>query len=277
MSAPKVTVVVLNWNGWADTLRCLASLQTLEAPAPHIVLVDNHSSDGSVAKIRQVFPALEILETPANLGFGGGCNVGMRHALAQGADYIWLVNSDATVEPKTLSAMLQLAEHQPKVGAVGSVIYELTEPERVELWGGGQVNLWLGRSRPLEAPGTLAFVSGASMLLRARALQQVGLFDDQRFFMYWEDTDLGFRLRQHGWRLATATGSRVWHKGSGSLGKGSPQIDAYFVCSALRFFRQHAPWPALASACLVASLLAKRLLLGQWPRVQAVWRGLRAA
>lgn len=277
MSAPQVTVVVLNWNGWADTLRCLSSLQTLAEPAPRTVLVDNHSSDGSVAKIRKVFPALEILETPANLGFGGGCNVGMRHAMADGADYIWLINSDATVAPHTLSAMLDVAERQPTLGAVGSVIYEQSDPERIELWGGGQVNLWLGRSRPLKAPAELAFVSGASMLLRVNALCQVGLFDDQSFFMYWEDTDLGFRLRQHGWRLATATHSRVWHKGSGSLGKGSPTIDAYFVCSALRFFRRHAPWPWLASACLVASMLTKRLVHGQWARVHAVWRGLRAA
>lgn len=277
MTAPKVTAVVLNWNGWADTLRCLASLQTLVDPAPDIVLVDNHSTDGSVEHIRRAFPALDLLETPANLGFGGGCNVGMRRALAQGADYLWLINSDATVEPHTLSRLVELAERQPAVGAVGSVIYELDRPERIELWGGGQVNLWLGRSRPLKAPGALAFVSGASMLLRARALQQVGLFDDQRFFMYWEDTDLGFRLRQHGWQLAAAPGSRVWHRGSGSLGKGSPTIDAYFVRSALRFFQRHARWPALASVCLVASLLGKRLLLGQWPRVKAVLHGCRSA
>lgn len=277
MKAPRVTVVVLNWNGWADTLRCLLSLQTLAHPMPRIVMVDNHSSDGSVEKIREVFPALDILETPANLGFGGGCNVGMRHAMAQDVDYIWLINSDATAEPTTLSALLQTAEARPEVGAVGSVIHELAAPKRIELWGGGQVNLWLGRSRPLKAPGALDFVSGASMLLRVSALHQVGLFDDHRFFMYWEDTDLGFRLRQHGWQLATATDSRVWHKGSGSLGKGSPTIDAYFVCSALRFFRRHAPWPLLAGASLVISLLTKRLMLGQWARVQAVWRGLRSA
>lgn len=277
MRTPNVTVVVLNWNGWKDTLQCLNSLQQLSAPKPQILLIDNHSTDGSVAHIRQAHPDLEILETPSNLGFGGGCNVGIRHAMDRGADYVWLINSDATVEPYTLSAMVRLAEGQPAVGAVGSVIFELAAPDRVELWGGGWVNLWLGRSKPRMAPAPLAFVSGASMLLRARALEQTGLFDAQRFFMYWEDTDLGFRLRRQGWQLATAADSRVWHRGSGSLGKGNPTADAYFVCSAVRFFRRHAPWPFLASAALVGSLLAKRLLLGQWPRVRAVLRGLRAA
>ncbi len=274
---PKVTVVVLNWNGWQDTLACLNSLQSLGDPSPDVVLVDNHSTDDSVARITAEHPALTVLQTGANLGFGGGCNVGIRYAMSHGADYVWLINSDATAERHTLAAMLRVAERQPRLAAVGSVIREAHPPHRVELWGGGRVNLWLGRSKPSSSPGPLAFVSGASMLLRCDALRQVGLFDDRRFFMYWEDTDLGFRLRSHGWQLATATDSLVWHKGSGSLGKGSTQLDEYFVCSALRFFRLHAPWPGLASACLLGSLLAKRLLMWQWPRVRAVWRGWRAA
>ena len=115
------------------------------------------------------------------------------------------------------------------------------------------------------------------MLLRADALRQVGLFDAQRFFMYWEDTDLGFRLRARGWTLAVAPQSRVWHRLSASLGQGSAQLDAYFICSAVRFLRLHAPCPPLAIASLASTLLLKRALLGHWHRVRAVWQGLRSA
>lgn len=273
----KVTVIVLNWNGWADTLQCLASLYSLSTPAPNILLIDNHSTDGSVERIKQAYPELEILVTSENLGFGGGCNVGIRVALARSSDYIWLINSDATVEPKTLAAMLHQAESNPQLGAVGSVIYEWGSTELIQLWGGGRFNPWLGRSEPLRSPGELAFVSGASMLLRSSALREIGMFDEQTFFMYWEDTDLGFRLRRHGWQLATAEESRVWHRGSGSLGQGNPKIDEYFVCSAIRFFRRHTPLPILPTISLLASLLAKRFLMGQWHRVRAVLRGLQLA
>ncbi|MCX7278832.1 MAG: glycosyltransferase family 2 protein [Burkholderiales bacterium] len=274
---PLVTVVVLNWNGWADTLQCLASLYTLSAPLPNILLIDNHSSDHSVERIRQAYPGLEVLVTNENLGFGGGCNVGIREALARSSDYIWLINSDATVEPHTLAAMVHQAESNPQLGAVGSVIYELGSTEVIQLWGGGRFNPWLGRSQPLRAPGELAFISGASMLLRSSALREIGMFDEQTFFMYWEDTDLGFRLRRHGWKLATAHESRVWHRGSGSLGQGNPKIDEYFVRSAIRFFRRHTPLPILPTISLLTTLLSKRFFLGHWHRVRAVLRGLQSA
>ena len=240
-------------------------------------MVDNHSSDDSVAQILQAHPTLTVLQTGANLGFGGGCNVGIRHALIQGADYVWLLNNDTLVEADTLSAMARTMAQSSAIGAVGSVIYDMDEPTRVQVWGGGQVQRWLGRARPLRAPGEPAFISGASMLLRADALRQVGLFDEQRFFMYWEDTDLGFRLRARGWTLAVAPQSRVWHRLSASLGQGSAQLDAYFICSAVRFLRLHAPCPPLAIASLASTLLLKRALLGHWHRVRAVWQGLRSA
>ena len=93
-----VYVVVLNWNGWKDTLACVASLGLLEYDDFHVLIVDNGSTDESVEQIRLAMPTTEILETGANRGFGGGCNVGIRKALSRGADYIWLVNSDATVD-----------------------------------------------------------------------------------------------------------------------------------------------------------------------------------
>ena len=273
----RVDVVVLNWNGWQDTLACLASLARLDYPDFRLLVVDNGSSDESVAKISQAMPGVELLQTGANLGFGGGCNAGMRHALAGDAEYVWLVNSDATVDAGALSDLVRVAEKTPAVGAVGSVLLEADQREVIQLWGGGRVNLWLGQSRHQTAPGALDFISGASVLLRRTALDEVGLFDDQTYFMYWEDTDLAFRLRGAGWKLAVADKSRLWHKQSATLGKGSPLLDQYFTQSAVRFFRRHAPIPFIPIAFMLLKMLVKRLVVGDLNRVRAVLKGFLAA
>nr|WP_295772465.1 glycosyltransferase family 2 protein [Rhodoferax sp.] len=277
MTTARVAIIVLNWNGWQDTLACIASLQMLNSADFSILLVDNGSTDGSVEQFKRVLPAIKVLQTGANLGFGGGCNVGIRHALACGAEYVWLVNSDATVDRGALSALVQLADGNPAVGAVGSVLFDSDAPTRVQLWGGGRVNLWLGRSNHRLAPGHIDFVSGASLLLRRAALEQVGLFDSAQFFMYWEDTDLGFRLHQAGWQLAVAADSKIWHKQSASLGLGNPLLDEYATRSCVRFLRRHAPVPFVSVCLMLIRMVAKRVLVGRPDRLTAVIRGYRSA
>jgi len=273
----RVEVVVLNWNGWRDTLVCLESLQRLSYPNFGLIVVDNGSTDGSQDQIEARFPAIKVLQTGANLGFGGGCNAGIRRALEQGADYVWLINSDTTVGADALTELVRVADEQAEAGAVGSVLYEADQPEQIQLWGGGKVHLWTGFSRHQTCPAQLDFVSGASMLLRRKALEQVGLFDDQTFFMYWEDSDLGFRLRRAGWQLAVAEKSRVWHKLSASLGKGSRQLDVYFTQSGVRFLRRYAPVASVSVFAMVTRMLLKRVFMGDFGRVRAVYQGFRGA
>lgn len=268
-----VAVVVLNWNGWRDTVQCIQSLKQMDYPDCSIVLVDNASSDDSVQQICKAFNDLDVLQSGANLGFGGGCNVGIRKALALGVDYIWLINSDTRVATDALSCLVAVAEASPQVGAVGSVIYEMHDADRVQVWGGGLVNVWLGRSHHRLTAGPVDFVSGASMLLRADAVRDAGMFDEQTFFMYWEDTDLGFRMRKRGWQLAVSEHSRVWHKQSASLGLESPLLVEYGTSSAARFLRRHAPWPLISLTLMLFLRLGKRLLRGDWLRLRALLRG----
>jgi GT2 family glycosyltransferase len=103
------------------------------------------------------------------------------------------------------------------------------------------------------------------------------LFDEANFFMYWEDTDLGFRMRRAGWRLAVAEDSRVWHKQSASLGRGSPVLDEYFTRSGVRFLRRYAPIPFMSIALMLGMMVAKRLLLGEVSRARAVIKGFCGA
>ena len=272
-----VEIVVLNWNGWQDTLCCIASLQRLDYPDFHVLVVDNASTDGSVEQIKKAMPSVELLQTGANLGFGGGCNAGIELALARGAEYVWMVNSDATVDSRSLSALVRVADENLALASVGSVVYEADQRDKIQLWGGGKINLWTGHSRHQLSPGVPDFISGASLLLRRAALEEVGLFDQMAFFMYWEDSDLALRLRKGGWQLAVADDSRIMHKQSASLGKGSPLLDQYFTQSGVRFLRRHAPIPFIPISLMLLRMLAKRLAIGDMSRVRAVLKGFLAA
>lgn len=260
----KVAIVVLNWNGGDDTIACLNSLVGLDYPEIAVIVVDNGSVDDSVARIQAAKPQVRMIETGKNLGFGGGCNVGMRAAISDGADYVWLINSDATVATDALTELVHVAENDERIGAVGSVIFDQDQRDRIQLWGGGRVNLWTGSSRHRRTPGRVDFISGASALIRSRALEEVGFFDDASFFMYWEDSDLGFRLRKGGWKLAVAEKSRVWHEESSSLGRGSPKLIEYFTRSAVAFLRKHAAVPVVPIAVTLVGRTAKLVLSGDF-------------
>ena len=132
-------------------------------------------------------------------------------------------------------------------------------------------------SRHQLVSASLDFISGASLLLRRTALEEVGLFDQKTFFMYWEDTDIHFRLRKAGWQLAVADDSRLWHKQSASLEKQSPLLDEYFVQSGVRFLRRHAPFPSIPISLMLARMLVKRVVTGQFKRTKAVLKGFLAA
>ncbi len=271
-----VYIILLNWHGWRDAIICLDSLAFLDYTNYRVLVVDNGSSDDSVARIRAAHPQVLILETGRNLGFSGGCNVGIRRALEEGADYIWLLNNDTTVDPQALAAMVAVAEADPCVGAVGSVLYYMDNPKDIQAWGGGRVCFWSGRTRHnlYPVPTTqVHYLTAASILIRRTPLVDVGLLDENTFFMYWEDTDFSFRLRKEGWRLAVAERSIVLHKEHSATGKGSPLLDYYFNESAIRFFLRHASTPAVPIVIGVGGRLMKRILRGNMKGALSVVAG----
>lgn len=273
---PLVYIILLNWNGWHDVVACLNSIKQLTYSNYNVIVVDNGSTDDSMEQIRLAHPDIELIQNGENLGFGGGCNVGIREAIARNADYVWLLNSDTKPDNRALDALVSKALSDASLGAVGSVLYHMDEPQVVQAWGGGRVNFFLGRSSHLlnaAKSNDLHYITGASALLKCRALAEVGLFDSNCFFMYWEDTDLCFRLKKDGWRMAVAESSYVWHKESASLGKKSPRLDEYFNASAVNFFRKHSKIPIVPIFLGIGGRLFKRILKGDWARVAAVCRG----
>jgi len=272
-----VDVLVLNWNNWKDTNECLASLQGLDYDNWKVIVLDNGSTDGSVECIRRHFPEVEVMELGENLGFAKGNNAGIRLALERGAEYVWLLNNDTTVDPNALRALVERADTDPKIGAVGSAIYSMGEPSHLQAWGGGHVS-WLGRSHHFTGPvrdERVQFLTGASLFLRCSAVRQVGLLDEG-FFMYWEDADYCFRMRRAGWNLAVSGDSRVWHKEQGTVGKQSERLDFQFSKSAVRFYKRNSDIPLLPITITVFLRIAKRVVAGDWKAVRAVFRGASA-
>jgi GT2 family glycosyltransferase len=276
-ASPLVYILLVTWNNWKHTSECLVSLRGLDYDHYKVLILDNGSIDGSLTRIRESFQEVETIELGANLGFAKGNNVGIRVAFERGAEFVWLLNNDTTVDSKALRALLRIAKLDCRVGAIGSAIYSSARPERLQAWGGGHINFLLGRSVcfPRRVVNErLQYITGASLFLRRQAVEQVGLLDEE-FFMYWEDADYCFRLRRSGWHLAVAADSKVWHKEQGTVGKKSVLMDAYFNRSAVRFFRKHAYLPLVPVGLSLTQRFARWVLLGDLARVGAVWTAIR--
>jgi GT2 family glycosyltransferase len=273
---PFVITVLLNWNKWEYTAECLRSLQNLDYLNNQTVVVDNGSTNDSVTRLRSLFPDVTLITNEENLGFAAGCNVGIRYALNQGADYVWLLNNDTVVHPHALTALVERAESDPQIGAVGSVIYDWERRDKILAWGGGRISYWSGRSRHVSVPvenEKLDFLTGASILIRREALGAIGLLDE-RFFLYWEDADFSIRLKKKSWKLAVATHSKVWHRETATVGRGTEFQDYVFNVSATIFLRKHARFSLLPIFCLCGGRTAKRFAAGHFRRGLAVLGGI---
>lgn len=274
---PQVTCIILNWNGWRDTIECLDALKRCTYAQLSIIVVDNGSTDDSVARIRAAHPEIVILESRSNIGFAGGNNIGIRHALAHGAEYVWLLNNDTKPDPDALSALIAKAASDKRIGAVASICYYADEPSKVEAWGGAHVNLWIGYGRNSRQPredNWFHALNGTSLLIASRALADAGLLDEV-FFLYWEDTEFCLRLRKKGWRIAAAAGSHILHKVNASTGGNRVVLDRHQTASGLRLLRLHAPFPRLAMSLFLAIRLARRIVRFQFERCRSVVEGLR--
>ena len=274
---PNVTCILVNWNGWRDTLDCLNSLKEGTYRSLTIIVVDNGSTNDSVARIRAAYPDVLLLESGSNLGFAGGNNIGIRHALAHGADYVWLLNNDTMPAPNALSMLVSKALTDRHIGAVASVCYYADNPATVQAWAGARVNLWIGYARNSTEPQPddwFDALYGASMLIARSALEDVGLLDEG-FFHYLEETEFCLRLRERGWRLAAAPESRILHKVAASTGAGSPILVRYHTTSGLRMLRLHSRAPHLAMFLFLAARFARRVVRFQFSQCRSVWGGVQ--
>lgn len=245
-SYPKVAIIILNWNGLADTLACLASLQKLDYPDCRLVVVDNGSTDGSAAAIRAAYPHLTLVETGDNLGFVGGNNIGLEYAREMSAGYALLLNNDTEVAPDFLRRLVEAAEANPAAGMAGPTIYYFDRPDVI--WSaGGAINRRRGCTRMVGLdeldggqfgllPRPVDFVTGCALLVKMTVVERVGPLDP-RFFAYYEEAEWCVRAARAGFTILHVPRARVWHKISPVAREASPQVHYYMTRNRLLFLR----------------------------------------
>ena len=225
MTYPLVYIIILNWNGLKDTIECLDSVIKLNYPNFRLVVVDNGSTDGSTDIISRNYPKVIVLENEENLGYAKGNNVGIRYALENNADYVWLLNNDTVVEQNALLNMVIEAEGDPHSGIIGSKIYYPNSGKKI-WFAGAMINWSRGISNHIGMNETdvgqydyvkeIDRVAGCSMLVKREVCNRVGLFDDN-FFLYVEEVDWCVRARRAGFKCLFVPSSIVYHKGLTSV------------------------------------------------------------
>jgi GT2 family glycosyltransferase len=229
---PTVAVIVVNWNGRAYLEQCLAALRAQTYPAVEIVLVDNASSDDSVAFVKTTFPEVTVIQLDHNAGFAAGNNAGIR---ATHSDYVALINTDAYAEPEWLAKSIEVAERQPDAGSIAAKLLFAHDPTIINACGlaldwAGFCWEWRGGQLDQPADTTIEEIfgpSGAAALYRRTMLEEIGLLDED-FFMYAEDADLNWRAQRAGWKCVYVPTARVRHVASASSIEGS-RFKAYFL------------------------------------------------
>jgi hypothetical protein len=287
MAQPYIISVILNTNRRDDTLECLASLAESTYQNHKVIVLDNHSADGSVAAIQAAFPAVEIIELNQNLGYAGNNNVGIEVALEQGADWVFVLNEDTVLAKDCLAQLVDVGESDPRNGIVGPMVYHHDEPDVIQSAGGELSRYWQGRHIAQNEPDLAQFsgsrqvdwVSGCGIMVWRSVIEQVGMLDE-RFFYYWEETEWCVRARKAGWRIIHVPQAKLWHKGVQRDYHPKPSVTYYNTRNRFLMMHKHgAPVSAWIHAWLqTLRTLTSWTLKPKW-RVKAehrnaMWLGL---
>lgn len=290
---PLVYVIVLNYRGPGLTIKCLDSLLKLGYPNFRVIVVDNGSGDDSVAQLKAATtdPRVNLLINETNEGYAGGNNRGIEKALAEGAEYVFVLNNDTIVNPGCLDPLVAAFEADNRIAIAGCEIRDVgyesspNRGQRISLFT-GKTNHWR-HDRPVLSPMDVDFICGAAIMLRASVLREIGAFDSS-FFSYCEDADICFRARKSGYRVCFVPGPGVRHL-MGATAKAAGNRALVNFClnrNHIWFVRRHGRLGhrivfALVTFCYqYPKALLGRVMHGEadllWPLVKSVWSGYSA-
>jgi GT2 family glycosyltransferase len=262
----KVYVILVNWNGWQDTVECIGSLMQLQYDNFKILVCDNGSDNDSINKIEEWSgynsvdyikyerteaesggdlsqePTLTLIRNGVNLGFAGGNNVGIKMGLARGdVDYFWLLNNDTIVDADALTQLVNRMQEGQSIGMCGSTICFFNDRKRIQALGGGYYCKWIGlplhygryfyresKINIKRAETLMNYVEGASMLVSQSFINAVGLMCDE-YFLYFEEIDWATRSKGS-FTLGYAHRSLVYHKVGSSIGTSINPANKSYLC-----------------------------------------------
>lgn len=258
--AGQIAIVIVDFNSETLTRRCIDSLQRLGREDLAFMVIDNGGTidaDGFLSD----YPAAVLLQPGENVGFAGGCNLGLRAALDGGAAWFMLLNPDTRAETDFLAPLIAAFEANPELGMACPTI--LVDDDSRDIWyAGSRIDWWVGRpvsfrDRSLlerEVVQPVPYLTGCAMMLRPEAVRQVGLMDDS-YFLYFEDTDYTWAFINAGWSAAYVPAAKVLHRPSSTTGYQSEAYIYYFARNRIRFMRHWASWSQWVSFLIFHSFI----------------------
>ena len=244
---PAVVAIVLNWNNLPDTLEAVESLLASDYRHLAVWVVDNDSLEDPRAELRALYPGVRVLRNARNSGYGGGNNVGLKLAIAEGAEYVLLLNNDAVVAPDMVRHLVSALETDARIAMATPTVFYSGRPSEV-YWDGGFVDWKTGDtphdSRRLSAQHGIVnseWLDGCALLVRAVAAREIGLLDE-RYFLYFEDAEWSVRAGRRGWMNVVVREGHAWHKVSRSTGgTANPAVRFYYLRNRYLFMKTHHP------------------------------------
>lgn len=241
-----LSIIIVSWNTRDILLDCLDSIVAHPPLRSYDVwVVDNASSDGSAAAVRERYPYVQVIENPENLGFAAANNQAIE---ASRGDYVLLLNSDTIVHAQALERMAQFLDAHDRVGIAGACL--LNADGTLQPSWAAFPSFWselLGRNIRIRTPyrttdGSAAYlvdwVGGAALMIRRTVIEQIGVLDEG-YFMYSEETDWCFRVRKAGWDICYLPDATIVHLGGQSSKKASARMKAELYRSKIRFYAKH--------------------------------------
>lgn len=255
---PKVAIVLVNWNSFDLTNDCIISLQAIDYQNKDIIVVDNGSNDQSGDRLKSAHPEIILLQSTTNTGFTGGNNIGLQYSLNKDYTYSMLLNNDTFVEPDFLSHLVKYMDEHPETGAIQPRIF--FNHNRSLIWNAGSAynRFWgytytLGYNKPSSPEAEKIrepdWITGCALLTRNDILKKTGLLSD-KFFIYYEDVDLSFRIKNAGHQLIYYPKSIIYHiagmanknKIKGKEGYINPIVHYLNIRNNIWLLKKHTPW-----------------------------------
>jgi GT2 family glycosyltransferase len=262
MNYPKVSIIILNWNGLGDTIECLESLKRITYPNYEVIVVDNGSQGNDAQVLQERFgDYIHLIQNDKNYGYTGGSNIGIRYALNDSSpDYFLILNNDVVVTPDFVTRMVEVADGDTSIGIVGSKILLHGLPNIIQSIGCRRnmrsgMGTFIGNKEvdhgQHDAVREVDYVVGCCLLIKRGVVAKVGLLDES-YFCYCEEIDYCFRVRKAGYKILSAPNAKIWHKKSVRLKPwyktlrrtdqlDTPLYQVYFMArNNFKFMKKHA-------------------------------------
>lgn len=293
----KVAIILVNWNSFDLTNDCINSLKEISYTDYDIIVTDNGSNDQSGQRLKQSHPEIILLESKTNTGYTGGNNLGLTYSLDNNYDYSLLLNNDTFVDSEFLSVLVNYMDEYPDTGVVQSKIF--FNHNRSVIWNGGSFyNKWLGLTytkgyfrkddkHSYNNIKEMDWATGCAFLTKNSILRQTGLLANN-MFIYYEDVDLSFRIKELGYKIIYHPGSIVYHiagmankhKIKGPEGYINPIVHYLSQRNLIWFLKQYTPWYCVPSVIIFNSfytiaVIVYFVLRLRFKKLKALLRGLR--